>query len=316
MTTEKQTPEALAAECKRLADDYADDFAVQAMLKPASYQTADDDLSKSAAALHAAIDRLAALASAQAQQALTDLECPPDPEWVDRQMQGERAGVVPNGSGLVPKEWKLVPVEPTEEMFKAAAIGHVMTNREVWRAMVNAAPPVQQAEYETVPWPVVTRYSGGASPEGVAGRVWVRLNDDGPDIEYAPQPERAEVASKGWKLVPVDPTREMLDAYVAQDARFQSARTDWHAMLYAAPPAPAAEKPRPGFIPKDASIQVTHWPELPAERKPPTQAEIQAAYAEHEKKQPLVASLWSFEAGVAFAMKHLGIPPADAKEGE
>lgn len=63
--TEPTQPQAdaLAAEIKRLADDYADDFAVQAMLKPASYQTADDDLSNSAAALHAAIDRLCDLAA-------------------------------------------------------------------------------------------------------------------------------------------------------------------------------------------------------------------------------------------------------------
>jgi hypothetical protein len=37
---------------------------------------------------------------------------------------------------------------------------------------------------ETVPWPVVTRYSGGGSPEGVAGHVWVRLGDGHEETEY------------------------------------------------------------------------------------------------------------------------------------
>lgn len=39
---------------------------------------------------------------------------------------------------------------------------------------------------ETVPWPTVTRYSGGASHEGVGGRVWIRLSDEGQEVEYVP----------------------------------------------------------------------------------------------------------------------------------
>lgn len=46
---------------------------------------------------------------------------------------------------------------------------------------------------------------------------------------------------KGWKLVPMEPTREMLDAYVAQDGRFHSAREDWATMLKAAPKFGEAE---------------------------------------------------------------------------
>lgn len=42
----------------------------------------------------------------------------------------------------------------------------------------------------------------------------------------------------GWKLVPIEPTCEMLDAYVSTNSRFQSARSDWAAMLNAAPAAP------------------------------------------------------------------------------
>jgi len=49
---------------------------------------------------------------------------------------------------------------------------------------------------------------------------------------------------EGWKLVPVEPTQEMLYAYVAQNGRFHSARSDWAAMLAAAP----QQKDRPDFI--------------------------------------------------------------------
>lgn len=47
---------------------------------------------------------------------------------------------------------------------------------------------------------------------------------------------RAGIPS-GWKLVPIEPTREMLDAYVSTNSRFQSGRSDWAAMLAAAPAA-------------------------------------------------------------------------------
>lgn len=43
------------------------------------------------------------------------------------------------------------------------------------------------------------------------------------------------MVSDGWKLVPVEPTKEMLDAYVRLQVRFNSARSDWAAMLAAAP---------------------------------------------------------------------------------
>jgi len=122
-----------------------------------------------------------------------------------------------------PAQWKLVPVALTEVMH-AAAVQAVIgcydsedPTPSVYRAMLAAAPAqtwrshdntgmrypeesdlsggetdctahhTAQAEAEgTVPWPQVMRYSGGASPEGVAGRVWIRLADDGPQIEYAP----------------------------------------------------------------------------------------------------------------------------------
>jgi hypothetical protein len=42
------------------------------------------------------------------------------------------------------------------------------------------------APVETVPWPVVSRYIGGASADGVAGRVWLLLGDGPDEIEYVP----------------------------------------------------------------------------------------------------------------------------------
>jgi hypothetical protein len=39
----------------------------------------------------------------------------------------------------------------------------------------------------------------------------------------------------GWKVVPVEPTREMMDAYLAVRGAFQSARSDWTAFLSASP---------------------------------------------------------------------------------
>lgn len=39
----------------------------------------------------------------------------------------------------------------------------------------------------------------------------------------------------GYKLVPVKPTEAMLDAYINNTGRFSSARSDWEAMLNAAP---------------------------------------------------------------------------------
>jgi len=60
-------------------------------------------------------------------------------------------------------------------------------------------------------------------------------------LEFARAIEKAvlaEVAGKGYRLVPVEPTREMIDAYLAADVRFPSARSDWAAMLAAAPSLP------------------------------------------------------------------------------
>lgn len=61
---------------------------------------------------------------------------------------------------------------------------------------------------------------------------------------------RAQVATAGWKLVPVEPTQEMLDAVVTTlddhllgPAAEQQYREDWAAMLAASPAAPAQQAP-------------------------------------------------------------------------
>ena len=85
-----------------------------------------------------------------------------------------------------------------------------------------------------------------------------------------------------------------------------------------APPAPAVEKTRPGFIPQDASIQVTHWPELPAveKREPLTLHQISDAAREAQIAFCL-DKYTSFEVALARAIERAhGITPADAKEGE
>lgn len=50
----------------------------------------------------------------------------------------------------------------------------------------------------------------------------------------AAQAKRGAVPD-GWQVVPKEPTPEMLDAYVKNNARFHSARSDWASMLAAAP---------------------------------------------------------------------------------
>ena len=58
----------------------------------------------------------------------------------------------------------------------------------------------------------------------------------------APLPAVVQVP-QGWKLVPVEPTRAMLDAYVNSNQLFHSAISDWKVMLATAPEAPAQPIP-------------------------------------------------------------------------
>jgi len=54
----------------------------------------------------------------------------------------------------------------------------------------------------------------------------------------SPMPAQGAVPA-GWKLVPIEPTPAMIDAYLNLNLRFHSATRDWSAMLAAAPFAPA-----------------------------------------------------------------------------
>lgn len=56
------------------------------------------------------------------------------------------------------------------------------------------------------------------------------------------EPAPGVAVPDGWQLVPKEPTREMLDAYVNTLGRFSSARADWAAMLAA---APTTQEPTP-----------------------------------------------------------------------
>ena len=81
---------------------------------------------------------------------------------------------------------------------------------------------------------------------------------------------------------------------------------------------PAVEKTRPGFIPQDASIQVTHWPELPAveKREPLTLRQLHDA-ARQAQIDYCLDKFSNFQVALARAIERAhGITPADAKEGE
>ena len=324
MTTEKQTPEELAAEIRQFI---ADEFGI------------------TGGTLHSKIKQLAALANAQAQQ-----------EPVPAELRAIFDGLeFDAGAGRI------------------SAMTLYTRMRDL--CLAYAAPPVQQAEYETVPWPVVTRYSGGASPEGVAGRVWVRLNDDGPDIEYVPQPAqpdpcpdikgyvsgggldhvmskvRAGVVPDGWRpdfpaVMTEDYIAGLGDAleivgdeqrYPNQEgaehnnpplhrcmARIEKVQEEARAALNAAPPAPAAENPTTSDSPEytagwKAGYKHGAWGgvQQPAERKPLTRQQLREAFHRHTGcTLGNDIGLAEHVCTVVERTNGIGIPPADAKEGE
>lgn len=96
---------------------------------------------------------------------LREIECPPDPDAVDRALATEGVcafcgGIVsdplvrPSAAPVVPQGWKLVPEEPTREMFAAAgavddlAFAHGSSHgadiATLWEVMCAAAPPAPQ----------------------------------------------------------------------------------------------------------------------------------------------------------------------------
>ena len=69
---------------------------------------------------------------------------------------------------------------------------------------------------------------------------------------YDDQHNNAPAVPQGWKLVPVEPTKEMIDAYCEANGRFQSARADWAAMLAATPSPAPAQEPAPTWSLREA----------------------------------------------------------------
>lgn len=60
----------------------------------------------------------------------------------------------------------------------------------------------------------------------------------GKGVEAGAKRAQQVAVPQGWKLVPIDPTPEMINAYVNADGRFHSARSDWGVILAAAPHPP------------------------------------------------------------------------------
>lgn len=111
----------------------------------------------------------------------------------------------------------LATKQAVEAAERALSVQHGMT--------VNTNKPAPVAEHasepvETVPWPTVTRYSGGASHEGIGGRVWIRLSDDGPEVEYVPA--SAPSGDSGQLPAPAD---QMHAAIAAERAKADELRT-------------------------------------------------------------------------------------------
>jgi hypothetical protein len=80
----------------------------------------------------------------------------------------------------------------------------------------------------TVPWPTVTRYSGGASHEGIGDRVWVRLKDDGSEVEYMPVDS---VVKPAPVLLTDDEVRAVHDTYYRPMGPVEYARATEAAVL-------------------------------------------------------------------------------------
>lgn len=57
--------------------------------------------------------------------------------------------------------------------------------------------PKAPAAPETVPWPVVDSFSGGAAAEGQYGRVWLRLGDGPETVEYVPARDTSNPCDAG-----------------------------------------------------------------------------------------------------------------------
>ena len=132
------------------------------------------------------------------------------------------------------------------------------------------ADPSVHEPVETVPWPTVTRYSGGASHEGIGGRVWIRLSDDGPEVEYVPAgatpgaPHPADGLDPDNQIDPSDLIGQFASAYLAWNnspmendvrERYRNALAAlYERMKPATPPAPAGTP-----LPSEAVYGFAAW---------------------------------------------------------
>ena len=111
-----------------------------------------------------------------------------------------------------------------------------------------------QERAEFLAWVRTHEECHGAIDEGSAWAAWQASR-------------RAQVVPMGWRLVPIDPTPEMIDAADASDKEYsrrafggsihmpQSGEDHWHAMLAAAPQPPEANSPEFDRI-KAAPVQM------------------------------------------------------------
>ena len=122
----------------------------------------------------------------------------------------------------------------------SADMGLVLELREAWNRRATAQLATFTSELATLSPELATQQAVQMpEPELIAYRGIEPVNF------YTEQQVRAMVAAMaapGWQLVPVEPTKEMLDAYVNLAGRFQSGRSDWEAMVAAAPTPPAQER--------------------------------------------------------------------------
>ena len=114
------------------------------------------------------------------------------------------------------KEFVTLPREVVEQVLKAAEAFHSHYKRNIFSGCV----PSEELYFS-------------------AARALLRAALEQPKNHIE---QHLGMVPAGWKLVPVEPTKDMLDAYVRLQARFNSARSDWAAMLAAAPLPPAAQR--------------------------------------------------------------------------
>lgn len=103
-------------------------------------------------------------------------------------------------------EWKLVPVEPTDEMEVAAENDYEQTGatfprwKSAYAAMLNAAPPAPTSH------PIPTGATGDAKEWGTAFDAWFIKRGVWPRVNYE------EIFAAGWNARPAPAAGDALDS--------------------------------------------------------------------------------------------------------